>query len=300
MSQEIFAMKAAFLTDRGVVKVAGEDARDFLNGLVTTDVGKLKPGLGRFGALLTPQGKITVDFLITEAPAGHGGGFLIDCPKPLAQGLADKLKFYKLRAKVTVENLSDDLGVLAAWGGKLAAQPDLSFADPRDERLGVRILIPAELREKLADLIGAELVDATDYEAHRIAVGVPRGGLDFSYGDAFPHETNMDRLAGVDFDKGCYVGQEVVSRMQHRGTARTRSVTVLLDGPSPEAGATILAGDKPVGTIGSTADGKGIALVRIDRVADALDAGQPLTAGGLGLKLAEPEIVRIPAKQPVA
>jgi folate-binding protein YgfZ len=293
-------MKAAFLTDRGVIKVAGEDARNFLNGLVTTDVGKLKPGLGRFGALLTPQGKIIVDFLITEAPAGHGGGFLIDCPKALAQGLADKLKFYKLRAKVTVENLSDDLGVLAAWGGKLEAQPDLTFVDPRDERLGVRILIPAELKQKLADLIGADLVDASAYEAHRIALGVPRGGLDFSYGDAFPHETNMDRLAGVDFDKGCYIGQEVVSRMQHRGTARTRSVTVLLDGPSPEAGATILAGDKPVGTIGSTADGKGIALVRIDRVADALDAGQPLTAGGLGLRLAEPDVVRIPAKQPVA
>jgi tRNA-modifying protein YgfZ len=293
-------MKAAFLPDRGVVKVAGEDAQNFLNGLVTTDVSRLKPGLGRFGALLTPQGKIVVDFLITEAPAGHGGGYLIDCPKALAQGLADRLKFYKLRAKVTVENLSDDLGVLAAWDGKPATQPDLTFTDPRDERLGLRVLIPPELKEKLAALIGAGLVDASDYEAHRIALGVPRGGLDFMYGDAFPHETNMDRLAGVDFDKGCYVGQEVVSRMQHRGTARTRSVKVLLDGPSPEAGATILAGDKPVGTIGSTAGGKGIALVRTDRVADALDAGQKLTAGGLDLRLAEPEIVRMPAKQPVA
>jgi tRNA-modifying protein YgfZ len=293
-------MKAAFLPDRGVVKVAGEDAQNFLNGLVTTDVSRLKPGLGRFGALLTPQGKIVVDFLITEAPAGHGGGYLIDCPKALAQGLADKLKFYKLRAEVTVENLSDDLGVLAAWDGKPATQPDLTFTDPRDERLGLRVLIPPELKEKLAALIGAGLVDASDYEAHRIVLGVPRGGLDFMYGDAFPHETNMDRLAGVDFDKGCYVGQEVVSRMQHRGTARTRSVKVLLDGPSPEAGATILAGDKPVGTIGSTAGGKGIALVRTDRVADALDAGQKLTAGGLDLRLAEPEIVRMPAKQPVA
>lgn len=293
-------MKSAFLPDRGVVKVAGEDARNFLNGLVTTDLDRLKPGLGRFGALLTPQGKIIVDFLITEAPAGHGGGFLIDCPKALAQTLATKLKFYKLRAKVTVENLSDDLGVLAAWDGQPAAQPDLAFADPRDDGLGFRILIPEDLKEKLSDLIGAELVDATEYEAHRIALGVPRGGLDFMYSDAFPHETNMDRLAGVDFDKGCYVGQEVVSRMQHRGTARTRSVKVLLDGPSPEAGATILAGDKPVGTIGSTSGGKGIALVRIDRVADALDAGQPLTAGGLALKLAEPDIVRIPAKQPIA
>jgi folate-binding Fe-S cluster repair protein YgfZ len=110
----------------------------------------------------------------------------------------------------------------------------------------------------------------------------------------------MDRLAGVDFDKGCYVGQEVVSRMQHRGTARTRSVKVLLEGSAPEAGVGIMAGDKSVGTMGSSAKGKGIALVRIDRVADALDAGQPLAAGGLALKLAEPEIVRIPAKQPIA
>ena len=290
-------MKSAFLPDRGVVKVAGEDARNFLNGLITTDLDKLKPGLGRFGALLTPQGKIIVDFLITEVPAGHGGGFLIDCPKALAEGLATKLKFYKLRAKVTVENL--DLGVLAAWDGALAAQPDLAFADPRNDGLGYRILIPEDLKQKLSDLIGAELVDAAEYEAHRIALGVPRGGLDFMYSDAFPHETNMDRLAGVDFDKGCYVGQEVVSRMQHRGTARTRSVKVLLDDLSPEVGISVMAGDKPVGTMGSSAQGKGIALVRIDRVADAIDAGQPLTAGGLVVRLAEPEVVRIPTKQPI-
>lgn len=291
-------MKSAFLPDRGVVKVAGEDARNFLNGLITTDVDRLKPGLGRFGALLTPQGKIIVDFLITEVPAGHGGGFLIDCPKPLAEGFATKLKFYKLRAKVTVETLN--LGVLAAWGGQPAAQPDLAFTDPRNAELGTRILIPEDLKQKLSDLIGAELVDPADYEAHRIALGVPRGGLDFMYSDAFPHETNMDRLAGVDFDKGCYVGQEVVSRMQHRGTARTRSVKVLLDDLSPEVGVSVMAGDKQVGTMGSSAQGKGIALVRIDRVADALDAGQPLTAGGLPLTLAEPEIVRIPLKQPSA
>ncbi len=125
------------------------------------------------------------------------------------------------------------------------------------------------------------MVDSTAYDAHRIATGVPRGGLDFIYGDAFPHETNMDRLHGVDFDKGCYVGQEVVSRMQHRGTARTRTVRIILDGPAPEPGAAILAGDKPVGTMGSTADHHGLALIRIDRVADALEAGTPLTSGGL-------------------
>jgi hypothetical protein len=293
-------MKAAFLPDRGVVKVSGEDARDFLNGLVTTDVTQLAPSLGRFGALLTPQGKIIVDFLITEAPSGHGGGFLIDCPRALAQGLADKLGFYKLRAKVTVENLSDHLGVLAAWGGDFAVKPDLSFADPRNDALGWRILVPEELKQKVADLIGADLVESAAYEAHRIASGAPRGGLDFIYSDAFPHETNMDLLHGVDFDKGCYVGQEVVSRMQHRGTARTRTVKVILDGFAPEPGTAILAGDKPVGTIGSTAGQHGLALIRTDRVTDALDAGLALTAGGLGLRLAEPESVRSATKQTVA
>src|SRR3954452_21824824 len=129
-------MKAAFLPDRGVVKVDGEDARNFLNGLVTTDVALVQPGLGRFGALLTPQGKIVVDFLVTEAPPGDGGGFLLDCPRALAQTLADKLGFYKLRAKVTLENLSDWLGVLAAWKGAPAIKPDLTFAAPRSEKLG--------------------------------------------------------------------------------------------------------------------------------------------------------------------
>jgi folate-binding protein YgfZ len=293
-------MKAAFLPDRGVVKVSGESARDFLNGLVTTDLTLLRPGLGRFGALLTPQGKIVADFLITEAPAGHGGGFLIDCPRALAPTVADKLGFYKLRAKVGIENLSDSLGVLAAWDGDLDMKPDLAFADPRTIALGWRILVPEELAQKVANLIGAELADSAAYESHRIASGVPRGGLDFMYGDAFPHETNMDRLHGVDFEKGCYVGQEVVSRMQHRGTARTRTVRVVVDGPSPEPGATILAGDKPIGTMGSTAGHNGLALIRTDRAADALQAGLPLTSGGLAIQLAEPGEVLVSPKQPVA
>jgi tRNA-modifying protein YgfZ len=299
-------MKAAFLPDRGVVKVSGEDARDFLNGLVTSDVTLVRPTLGRFGALLTPQGKITIDFLITEAPSGHGGGFLLDTPLALAKGLADKLGFYKLRAKVAVENLSDSaapansLGVMAVWDGEPTVKPDLTFADPRDPALGWRILVPEQLAAKVAGLIGADLVDSTAYEAHRIASGVPRGGLDFIYGDAFPHETNMDRLHGVDFDKGCYVGQEVVSRMQHRGTARTRTVKVILDGPAPEAGTPVVAGDRPVGTMGSAAEGAGLALIRTDRAADALDAGTPLTSGGLALRIADPEALRSVPNQTVA
>src|SRR4051812_43348883 len=300
MSHGIFCMKAAFLSDRGVIKVSGEDARNFLNGLVTTDVTLLRPGLGRVGALLTPQGKIITDFLITEAPSGHGGGFLIDAPRVLAPGLATKLGFYKLRAKVVVEDLTDSLGVLAVWGGEPAMKPDLAFADPRHEGLGWRILVPEELAQKVADLIGADLGDSEAYEAHRIASGVPRGGLDFMYGDEFPHETNMDRLHGVDFDKGCYVGQEVVSRMQHRGTARTRTVRITLEDYSPEPGTAILAGDKPVGTMGSTAGRNGLALVRIDRAADALAAGTKLTSGGLAIRVTEPDDLLTAPKQTVA
>lgn len=294
-------MKAAFLPDRGVVKVSGEDARKFLDGLVTTNIELLKPGLGRFGALLTPQGKIIADFLVTEAPEPHGGGFVFDVPLALAQALATKLGFYKLRAKVTVENLSAQLGVLAAWNDTPAVKPDLAFEDPRDPQLGWRLFVPDDLVAETAAAIGAELSDSDAYEAHRIACGAPRGGVDFIYGDAFPHETNMDRLHGVDFDKGCFVGQEVVSRMQHRGTARTRTVRVRLEGSVPEIGLPVVAGDKAVGTMGSSANGLGLALLRTDRVSDALDAGLPLTAGGLPVSLvARDDVKQEPKKASIS
>jgi len=289
-------MKAAFLPDRGVVKVSGEDARAFLDGLLTTNVELVTPGIGRFGALLTPQGKIIVDFLVTEAPDTHGGGFVFDVPLALAQAFATKLGFYKLRKKVTVDNLSSQLGVMAVWGGAPATKPDLAFEDPRDPQLGWRVFVPDDLVDETASALGADVTDSDAYEAHRIASGAPRGGVDFIYGDAFPHETNMDRLHGVDFDKGCYVGQEVVSRMQHRGTARTRTVRVRLDGSVPEIGLPVVAGDKPVGTMGSSSNGVGLALLRTDRVSDALDAGLPLTAGGLPISLISADDVAPPKK----
>ena len=293
-------MKAAFLPDRGVVKVSGDSPHDFLNGLITTDVKLLRPGHGRFGALLTPQGKIIADFLITEMLSSQGGGLLLDCPRALAQILTEKFRFYKLRAKVEIENLSDKLCVLAVWDGDLAIKPELAFADPRNTSLGWRILVPDELKQKVADMIEADLVDSAVYDAHRIASGVPHGGVDFIYGDAFPHETNMDRLHGIDFNKGCYVGQEVVSRMQHRGTVRTRTVRIVLGDLSPEPGTAVLAGDKAIGTMGSTAGRNGLALIRIDRAADALQAGTALTSGGLAIHLANPDEVLITSKQTVA
>jgi folate-binding protein YgfZ len=288
-------MKSAFLSDRGVIKVEGEDARHFLNGLVTTNIELARPGLGRFGALLTPQGKIIADFLVTEIPPGHGGGFLLDCPKSLAQPLTARLGIYKLRAKVAIENLTGSLGVLAAWDGTPSMTPDLAFADPRDETLGWRILVPAELAEKAAAAIGADMVSEAEYEAHRIACGAPRGGLDFTYNDTFPHDANMDRLHGVDFDKGCYVGQEVVSRMQHRGTARNRIVRVGIDA-EVAAGTTVTAGEMTIGTFGSSAEGRALALLLVDRVTEAIGAGLPVTAEGHALDFIAPQDIVLPKK----
>jgi folate-binding protein YgfZ len=294
-------MKATFLDDRGVVQVSGDDARKFLNGLFTTDVTKLTPGDARFGALLTPQGKIIVDFLVAQMPSSEAGErFVLDCPRALAQALTDKLNVYKLRAKVAVTNVSDQLGVIALWDGAAGATLEGSFTDPRHAGLGTRVIAPQAELAGIAARLGADIVGSDAYGAHRIDCSVPRGGLDFMYGDAFPHETNMDRLHGVDIGKGCYVGQEVVSRMHHRGTARTRAVQVLLDGPSPEPGTPITAGDKSVGTMGSASQQKGIALLRIDRTMEAIEAGTPLTSGGLTLRVADLDALQGPPKQTVA
>ena len=285
-------MQAAPLPDRGVVKVAGDDARRFLNGLATNDIGQVSPAAARFAALLTPQGKIIVDFLAAEAAAEDGGGFFLDCPKALAPMLAEKLNFYKLRAKVTVEDLSGVLGVMAVWGGSALSDYGLSYSDPRLAALGSRTILPPELAVEAAEDIGAALAEPADYEAYRIALGVPRGGEDFAYGDTFPHEADMDQLAGVDFEKGCYVGQEVVSRIEHRNSARTRLVPVTYDGAGPSAGLPVMAGDKPVGTFGSAARGRALAMLRLDRVSDAIAAGTPLTCGGIAIRVVKPSWAR--------
>ncbi len=285
-------MKAALLPDRGVVKVAGEDARKFLNGLITADAGKVTPQRAVFAALLTPQGKIMVDMIVTEAPAEDGGGFFIDCPRALARTLTERLNFYRLRAKVMVEDLSEVLGVMALWDGTGTTEYGLCYADPRLPALGVRCMLPPhQVPEAAADL-GASLVEATAYEAHRIAHGIPRGGLDFNYNEAFPHEADMDQLGGIDFEKGCYVGQEVVSRVEHRGTARKRVVPVVFEF-APETGVAVMAGEIAVGVMGSSArGGRGLALLRLDRVGEALAAGRTLIAGGMALHPVKPEWAR--------
>jgi tRNA-modifying protein YgfZ len=285
-------MQIAYLDDRGVVRIAGEDVAKFLNGLLTADIGKVTAARASYAALLTPQGKIIVDFLIAQAP---DGAFLLDCPRAEAQTLVQRLSFYKLRAKVTIEDLSERLQVFAVWGRgsetpPVGGQAAPSYPDPRTPDLGYRLI--AERGTNAAVLVGAEAADAEAYAAHRIALGVPDGGIDFAYNDAFPHEADMDQLGGIDFQKGCYIGQEVVSRMEHRGTARTRVVPLAFVGAAPAHGTPVTAGGKAVGEIGSAANGQALALLRLDRVAEALAGGGTLAAGGVALSLKKPPWAR--------
>ena len=214
------------MPDRGVVKVAGDDARKFLNGLLTTDIAKVTPERAAFAALLTPQGKIMVDMIVAEAPAEDGGGFFLDCPRALAQTLTDRLNFYKLRAKVLVEDLSEVLGVMAVWDGarRDRIRPVLRRSAPAGARRALHAAAAPRRRggrRSRRDAGRGKRIRGAPHRARRAARRAR-----FQYNDAFPHEADMDQLNGIDFEKGCYVGQEVVSRVEHRGTARKRVVPV--------------------------------------------------------------------------
>jgi folate-binding protein YgfZ len=271
---------AVWLEDRGIVRVAGADAASFLQGVLTNDVEKLKPHEARYAALLSPQAKILFDFLVVALPAGGGAAFALDCASSQAADLARRLGFYKLRAKVTISDESDDQGVVAYWGDEPDSAPGgIVYADPRAPGLGHREILPRSRAISVGD------ASLADYEALRISLGVPKGGVDFAYGDAFPHDVNMDLLHGVDFEKGCYVGQEVVSRMKHRGGVRKRMARVKFNGAAPAAGAAVMDGDLPVGTLGSAAGTHALALLRLDRVEDAKAAGRGLSVAGVGLEV---------------
>lgn len=272
--------RIAELPRRGVVRVGGGDARQFLSDLVTTDIGRVEADGAAYGGLLTPQGKILFDFIVFS----DGDHFLFDLPRALVADFVKRLGFYRLRAKVDIADLRDERIVVAAWGSETPPIVDGPVArDPRLAALGFRAIVPPG-----ADM-AADFDEATeaDYDRHRIALGVPEGGIDFAFGDAFPHDAAMDQLNGVAFDKGCYVGQEVVSRMEHRGTARRRIVAVR-GTALPPPGTPVTAGDRPVGTLGSSADGTGLALLRLDRAKEALDAHVPLMAAGAPLEPAIP------------
>jgi len=269
-------MPIARLDDRALISVSGPDAEHFLQNIVTADLDALKAGEAKPSALLTPQGKILFDFLVSRNGAD---AFRLECRADIADDFVRRLSLYKLRAKVEISKQEESL-VAVSWGTESgASQTDSSWL--RDLRFAE---VSPVWRSYEAQADGG---DIAAWHALRVASGVAESGTDYALGDAFPHDVLLDQTGGVGFRKGCYVGQEVVSRMQHRGTARRR-VLILSGDALPAPGTEITAGGKVLGTLGSTAGGKGIAILRIDRVKDALDAGAPITAGDVALDVAIP------------
>lgn len=282
------SLKVAPLADRGVVRISGADSAKLLQGLITADLDRLEQQPAVFAGLLTPQGKIMFDFFVVREEQG----FVLETAREKAADLAKRLTFYKLRANVAIADASAEYAVAALWGGEAPAvgPPAIIYPDPRLADLGWRGIAPAgfDWQASAGNTVAAS--DA-EYHAHRIMAGIPEGGRDYVLGDTFAHEALFDQIGGVDFDKGCYVGQEVVSRMQHRSTARKRVVPVVGTAPL-SAGAEVKAGEAVIGVVGSVVDDKGLALLRIDRVGEAIGKRQPITAGGVPVSVALPSWVR--------
>jgi tRNA-modifying protein YgfZ len=188
-----------------------------------------------------------------------------------------------MRANIAIEDKSKQFAVAATFGGDVAAGIEgVFYRDTRGPSMGLRVIAP---REALAMLDRGE---ASRYEAHRIAQGVPKGGVDFRYGDVFVHDVNLDLMNGVDFKKGCYVGQEVVARVQYRNSARKRIVKIYFDGPAPAQGTQITAGETNIGQVGSAAGVEGLAMMRLDRMEEARAAGVTLKAGDVAVEVTLP------------
>jgi folate-binding protein YgfZ len=279
--------KLALLPDRGVVTLTGEDARKYLQGVITNDINFIDKQPALHAGMLSPQGKILFDFFVVKT----GDGFCLETSRSKAAELAQRLQMYRLRFKVDVADASADYTVAAIWGDTYAPPGSdklpLWFADPRHPDLGYRALAT-----KGSDwALGGEDYDTAtpaEYHAHRISLGVPEGGKDYAFGDTFVHEALFDQLNGVSFKKGCYVGQEIVARMQNRGLARRRIVPVVADSELPASGSAIMAGGVEIGTLGSTAGNRGLAPLRIDRAAEFKEKGQALRAGDVELHIELP------------
>ena len=264
-------MPSVTLSGRAFLRLSGKDAEPFLQSLITTDLPSLPDGEIRPGALLTPQGKIFFDFLIRRDGAD---AFLIETTEDQRDALLKRLTMYKLRAAV-------DLAVVEG-NEATVSWDDTEADDTRDARFA-----KAGLDVSRRPGAGGSY-DPALYDALRISAGLPEAGRDYPLSDAFPHDVLLDLSGGLSFRKGCYVGQEVVSRMQHRGTARRRPVIVTAESALPASGTELMAGGKPVGTLGSVSGTQGLAIVRIDRAADAMQAGTPITADGIAVTVALP------------
>lgn len=264
-------MTHAFLPDRAFIHIGGADAESFLQNLITTDLSTLGTGGAAPGALLTPQGKILFYFLVSR----DGAGLVLETDSGSRDNLLKRLTMYRLRAAVELSPLEAD-GVSLFWD-----EPADGIKDRRFEKAGIMLV-----RQPGSAASQAGASDA--YAALRIRHGIAEAAADYADGDAFPHDVLMDRSGGLSFRKGCYIGQEVVSRMQHRGTARRRLVTVSGEGGLGETGTPLTVDGKPLGALGTVLGNQALAIVRVDRAGEAITEGKPILAGDEPVTLALP------------
>ncbi|OIS93812.1 CAF17-like 4Fe-4S cluster assembly/insertion protein YgfZ [Brucella cytisi] len=273
------AVEVVNLSNRALVHITGEEAEKFLQAVITTDLDKLGLEDLKPGALLAPQGKILFDFLVSRID----GGLRFDLPASIAADFIKRITLYRLRAKAEITQLPESL-VSVSW--QTESHPSQNDSIKRDSRF------PTELNVRRIYGPADCTSDESAWTQLRAEYGIAEGEADFAYNDVFPHDVNFDQTGGVSFPKGCFIGQEVVSRMQHRGTARRRVLVARSEESLPPMGTPVTVDGRDIGTIGSSADTIGIALVRIDRAKDAIDAGSPILAGETPITLTLPPHVR--------
>jgi folate-binding protein YgfZ len=290
------------LEDRGILAVSGPDSRAFLQGLVSNDVEKVSPDRAVYAALLTAQGKYLHDFIM----AGTGDAIWLDAEAARLADLKRRLSMYRLRAKVAIDDLPDlavaavfgdgapaALGLPETAGAARAFGEGLAFVDPRLKALGARVILPRDrIRGALAEAGLAE-ADFAAYDRHRLALGIPDGSRDLVLEKSILLESGFDELNGVDWQKGCYIGQELTARTKYRGLIKKRLFPVRIDGPSVASGTIVNLDGKEAGEVRSGRDGLALALLRLD----AIETARPLSAGSATIAPLRPDWMRIEADQ---
>lgn len=280
--------------DRGVIRLAGEDRAAFLQGLVSNDVMKVTPDHAAYGAFLTAQGKFLHDFFLVEL----GDALLVETEANRIDDFFRKLRMYKLRSKVDLSVETDVWTVAAIFGADAIETLDLAaergaarpfgggaaFVDPRHLHAGARVIVPTDGGADALAALGLQAVDRAAYDRRRVSLGLPDGARDMAIEKTVLLEAGFEELGGVDFDKGCYMGQELTARTKYRGLVKRRLMPIAIDGPLPAPGTEITLDGKEAGEVRSVVanggdGGTGLAMIRLNRLDEALQSGAPLTAG---------------------
>jgi len=294
------------LQHRAVVTLAGPDVRSFLQGIVSNDVKRVSTERAQWTAFLTPQGKFLFEFFLVERSGAEPGTtlFWLECEAERRADLLRRLRMYKLRAKVELSDTGEALTVAALFGpgvgealGLETAEPGrtrdfaggVAFLDPRLAALGARALVPREGAEDALRAAGFTAAALDDYDTLRIGLGVPDGSRDLEVEKSLLLESGFDELNGLDWEKGCYMGQELTARTRYRGLVKKRLLPVEIDGPAPAPGTPVLSGGREAGVLRSTVDGRGLALLRLEHVGEE---AAPLTAGEARLRVVRPDWAR--------